>query len=83
METVMSTDAPQGERAITHARIGNLLHDLRTTVDDIIALRNKPLGAPLVQDEEAELTAIRDNLNWLLSDILMGREAARKLRIVR
>ncbi|MGM4997816.1 hypothetical protein AB8A05_04060 [Tardiphaga sp. 538_B7_N1_4] len=72
------SDAPQGERAVTHARIGNLLYDLRGTVDDLIALRQHPEGAPLVADEEAEICAIKDNLTFLLSDILLSR----KLRVV-
>jgi hypothetical protein len=69
--------APKGERAVTHARIGNLVHDLHSTADDLIALRNG-VGAPLVAGEEAGLTAARDKLNFLLSDILESR----KLRIV-
>ena len=75
----MTSDAPQGERAITHARIGNLLHDLRETLDDLIRLRLHSVGAPLIADEEAELIAIKTSLDFLLTDIL----AARKLRIVR
>lgn len=67
------TDEPHGERAVTHARIGNLLYDLRGTVDALIRLRNHSIGAPLVAGEEEELTAIRNNLDFLLSDILASR----------
>lgn len=73
------SDEPKGERAVTHARIGNLLYDLRGTVEDIMALRLHPEGAPLVADEEAELTAIKTSLDFLLSDILAGK----KPRLVR
>jgi len=72
-------DEPRGERAITQARIGNLLHDFRSTIDELIRLRLHPVGAPFIADEEAELMAIKTSLDFLLSDIL----AARKLRIVR
>lgn len=72
--------APKLARDVTHARIGNLLFDLRETVNDIISLRLNPVGNPLVQDEEGELMAIKNSLDWLLSDI---RESRPKVRIAR
>lgn len=73
-------DAPKLARDVTHARIGNLLHDMREVVDDIIALRLNPVGYPLVADEEGELMAIKNSLDWLLSDI---RESRPKVRLVK
>ena len=69
---------PVGRRAITHARIGNLLHDMREDVDDLVKLYNDTEGRSLVTQDEAEITAIRNSINWLLSDILESR----KLRAV-
>lgn len=78
----MSTDndAPRLARDITHARIGNLLHDMRETINDLIALRVNPVGSPLIQDEEVELMAIKNSLDWLLSDI---RESHPKFKVVK
>lgn len=64
---------PIGRRAITHARVGNLLYDLRERTNDLIALYNEADGRSLVTDDEAEITAIRNSINWLLSDILESR----------
>jgi hypothetical protein len=72
--------APKLARDVTHARIGNLLHDMRETVNDLIALRVNPIGSPLIQDEEGELMAIKNSLDWLLSDI---RESRPKVRLVK
>ena len=77
---MIDDDTPKLARDVTHARIGNLLHDLRETVNDIIALRLNPVGYPLVQDEEGELMAIKNSLDWLLSDI---RESRPKFKVVR
>jgi hypothetical protein len=74
-------DAPRLARDVTHARIGNLLFDLREVVNDLIALRLHPVGYPLVADEEGELMAIKNSLDFLLSDIRETR--ATKIRIVR
>lgn len=71
-------DKPLGKRAITHARIGNLLFDLREDVNDLVGLYNDANGRSLVADDEAEIAAIRNSINWLLSDILESR----KLRAV-
>ena len=68
---------PAGRRAITHARIGNLLHDIREDVNDLVKLYNDADGRSLVTQDEAEITAIRNSINWLLSDILESR----KLRV--
>lgn len=73
-------DAPKLARDVTHARIGNLLHDMREVVNDIIALRLNPVGYPLVADEEGELMAIKNSLDWLLSDI---RESRPKFEVVK
>jgi hypothetical protein len=73
-------DAPKLARDVTHARIGNLLFDMREVVNDLIALRLNPVGNPLVADEEGELTAIKNSLDWLLSDI---RESRPKVRLVK
>jgi hypothetical protein len=72
--------APKLARDITHARIGNLLHDMRETINDLIALRVNPVGSPLIQDEEGELMAIKNSLDWLLSDI---RESRPKFKVVK
>ncbi len=64
---------PIGKRPITHARIGNLLWDMQEKVNDLIALYNDADGRSLVAEDEAEITAIRNNINWLLSDILLSR----------
>ena len=69
---------PAGRRAITHARIGNLLYDIREDVNDLVKLYNDAEGRSLVTQDEAEITAIRNSINWLLSDILESR----KLRAV-
>ncbi len=66
-------DEPLGKRAITHARIGNLLFDLREDVNDLVGLYNDANGRSLVAEDEAEITAIRNSINWLLSDILESR----------
>ena len=73
-------DAPKLARDVTHARIGNLLFDMREVVNDLIALRLNPVGNPLVADEEGELMAIKNSLDWLLSDI---RESRPKVRLVK
>jgi hypothetical protein len=73
-------DAPKLAREITHARIGNLLFDMREVVNDLIALRLNPVGSPLIQDEEGELMAIKNSLDWLLSDI---RESRPKLKVIK
>lgn len=73
-------DAPKLARDVTHARIGNLLFDLREVVNDIISLRLNPVGSLLIQDEEGELMAIKNSLDWLLSDI---RESRPNLKIVK
>lgn len=73
-------DAPKLARDITHARVGNLLFDMRETINDMIALRLNPAGYQLVADEEGELMAIKNSLDWLLSDI---RESRPKLTVVR
>lgn len=73
------SDEPKLPREITHARIGNLLFDMRETINDLIALRLNPIGYPLVAEEEGELFAIKNSLDWLLSDI---RES-RKVRLVK
>lgn len=76
-------DAPKLARDVTHARIGNLLYDLRGTLNDLIALRVNPVGFPLVQDEEGELLAIKNSLDFLLSDIRETRvKQARTFRVV-
>lgn len=72
--------APKLARDVTHARIGNLLHDMRETISDLIALRLNPVGSPLIEDEEGELMAIKNSLDWLLSDI---RESRPKVRLVK
>lgn len=73
------SDEPKLPREITHARVGNLLYDMRETINDLISLRLNPIGSPLIADEEGELMAIKNSLDWLLSDI---RES-RKVRLVR
>lgn len=76
-------DAPKLARDVTHARIGNLLFDLREVVNDLIALRLHPVGYPLVADEEGELMAIKNSLDFLLSDIREARVAkSHTLRVV-
>ena len=74
------TDAPKLARDVTHARIGNLLFDMRETINDLIALRLNPVGSPLIQDEEDELMAIKNSLDWLLSDI---RESRPKFKVIK
>lgn len=74
----IDVDEPKGKRPITHARIGNLLFDIRESVNDLAALYNDADGRSLVTQDEAEITAIRNSINWLLSDILESR----KLRAV-
>jgi len=72
-------DAPKLARDITHATVGTLLFGLRETIDQLIAIRVREFG-PLLQDEEGELMAIKNSLDWLLSDI---RESRPKPRLVR
>lgn len=74
----IDVDEPKGRRPITHARIGCLLHDMREDVEDLVKLYNDADGRTLVTQDEAEITAIRNSINWLLSDILESR----KLRAV-
>lgn len=80
-------DAPKLARDVTHARIGNLLHDAREVINDLIALRLNPVGCPLIENEEGEIMAIRNSLNWLLSDIKLANDARAastpQIRIVR
>lgn len=76
-------DAPKLARDVTHARIGNLLFDLREVVNDLISLRLNPVGSPLIQDEEGELIAIKGSLDFLLSDIRESRiQQSRNIRLV-
>lgn len=80
---ITDDDAPKLARDVTHARVGNLLFDLREVVNDLIKIRLSPVGSPLVADEEGELIAIKSSLDFLLSDIQEARiAAARKLRVV-
>jgi len=72
-------DAPRLAKDITHATVGILLFGLRETIDQLIAIRVREFG-PLLQDEEGELMAIKNSLDWLLSDIRESRP--KPIRIV-
>jgi hypothetical protein len=75
-------DAPQLAKDMTHASIGNLLFSLRDTVNDLISIRVREFG-PLLENEEGELLAIKNSLDWLLSDIRESRIIqSRKLRVI-
>jgi hypothetical protein len=67
---------------VAHAQIGQILFGLRETVNDLIAIRVREFG-PLLENEEGELFAIKNSLDWLLSDIRESRIVqSRKLRVI-
>ena len=66
-------------RETTHAHVGSLLFGLRDTVEQLIAIRVREFG-PLLDGEYDELVEIKNNLDFLLSDI---KESRRKLKVVR
>lgn len=79
----MDTDAPTLARDVTHAAIGMHLFAMRSTIDQLIAIRTREFGA-LLEDEEGELMALRQSLEWLLSDIRKTRvKQSRNLKVVR
>ena len=72
-------DAPRLAKDITCATVGMLVFGLRETIDQLIAIRVREFG-PLLVDEEGELMAIKNSLDWLLSDIRESRP--KPIRIV-
>lgn len=65
-------------REAIQSDVGKLLFGLRDTIDQLISIRVREFG-PLLDDEFAELMAIKLNLDMLLSDI---RET-RKFKVIR
>jgi hypothetical protein len=59
----------------THANVGALLYGLRDTVDQLIAIRVRDHGS-LLDGEFAEIMAIKQNLDFLLSDIQANLKVA-------
>jgi hypothetical protein len=55
-------------RERVHADVGKLLYCMRDTVEQLIAIRVREHG-PVLDGEEAELMAIYQSMQWLLSDI--------------
>jgi hypothetical protein len=64
----------RNSRETTHANVGALLYGLRDTVDQLIAIRVHEHG-PLLDGEFEELMAVKQNLEFLLSDIYLSRRA--------
>lgn len=73
-------DEPTCERAITHARVGNLAHDLREVIKDLSRMRLDPVGAPFIAMEIDVLLECNEALSVLASSVLVPDE--RKIRLV-
>lgn len=76
-------DAPKLARDVAQAQIGYLLFGLRETVNELIKLRVGQDTSDLIADEEGELMAIKQSLDFLLSDIRESRVAASRLRVIK
>lgn len=77
-------DAPTLARDIIHASIGMHLQSMRGTIDELIRVRLDRDFSDLLDGEEGELMAIRQSLEFLLSDIRESRvNQSRQLRAVK
>lgn len=77
-------DAPRLARDVTHAQVGFHLFALRGCIDELISIRVRSGFGELLEDEEGELMAIRQSLEFLLSDIRESRvNKSRQLRLVK
>ena len=76
-------DAPRLARDVIQASIGMHLYSMRGTIDDLIKIRLDRDFSELLDDEEGELMAIRQSLEFLLSDIRESRVAkSRQFKVI-
>lgn len=80
----IDNDAPKLARDVIHANIGMHLFSMRRSIDDLIKIRLDREYGPLLEAEEGELMALRQSLEFLLSDIRESRVATSRqlLRVV-